>query len=196
MLGLWIVLHCVLHHGQGEPRTKKERPEGEFLAGTFILTQKSLNEAPYRYAGMLRQALDRAEEKDPPSQEPDESTCSVRYKIAPSGRRSKLNIVENTLSLTLKHNNTIVIAAKIHAQVSAKTWIWKGFSFGLLGCLKISSCSGQIVTYSAMIDTQVSFSVKWNREEDRLAVHIKPVETFLHNVSVAVSCTTNGCLTR
>ena len=29
--------------------SKRRRPKGEFLAGTFILTQKSLDEAPYRY---------------------------------------------------------------------------------------------------------------------------------------------------
>ena len=57
---------------------------GEFLAGTFILTQKSLSEAPYRYAGVLRKALDRAEMKDPPSKS-DEENCDVRYRIRPSG---------------------------------------------------------------------------------------------------------------
>ena len=58
--------------------------KGEFLAGTFILTQKSLSEAPYRYAGVLRKALDRAEMKDPPSKS-DEENCDVRYRIRPSG---------------------------------------------------------------------------------------------------------------
>jgi len=56
----------------------------EFVAGTFILTQESLDEAPYRYAGVLRKALDRLETLDPPSRS-DESRCSVRYKIVPSG---------------------------------------------------------------------------------------------------------------
>ena len=179
-----LVVLCLLVSVQEAKRTK---PKGEFLAGTFILTQKSLNEAPYRYAGMLRKALDKAEGKDPPSQEPDESTCDVRYKISPSGKRSKLAIMEDTLSMTLQPNNTIVISAKIFAEVSARTWIWKGLNFGLLGCLKISSCAGQIVTYSAMIDTQVSFQVLWDQTEERLSVKIKPVETYLHNVNVAVS---------
>ena len=56
----------------------------EFVAGTFILTQKSLDEAPYRYAGVLRQVLDKVEAKDPPTQK-DETACSARYKIEPSG---------------------------------------------------------------------------------------------------------------
>ena len=47
----------------------------EFIAGSFILTQNSLNEAPYRYAGVLRQVLDKVEKKDPPSQS-DEENCS------------------------------------------------------------------------------------------------------------------------
>ena len=64
---------------------KRIRKEGEFVAGTFILTQKSLSEAPYRYAGVLRKALDNAETKDPPSKS-DEEECSVRYRIRPSGK--------------------------------------------------------------------------------------------------------------
>ena len=62
----------------------RAKRKGEFLAGTFILTQKSLSEAPYRYAGVLRKALDRAEMKDPPSKS-DEENCDVRYRIRPSG---------------------------------------------------------------------------------------------------------------
>ena len=60
--------------------------EGEFVAGSFILTQKSLDEAPFRYAGVLRRALDRVETKDPPSRS-DEENCDVRYRIEPSGEK-------------------------------------------------------------------------------------------------------------
>ena len=56
----------------------------EFEAGSFILTQKSLNEAPYRYAGVLRKILDKVESKDPPSQS-DEENCNAKYRIKPSG---------------------------------------------------------------------------------------------------------------
>ena len=98
-----------------------------------------------------------------------------------------MRILENTLSLTLKDNNEIVIGAKIYTEVTAKTWIWKGINFGLLGCLKINSCSGQIVTYSANIDTKVSFTAVWNNSTEKLAIKIKPVETKLNDVNVAVS---------
>ena len=83
--------------------------KGEFLAGTFILTQKSLSEAPYRYAGVLRKALDRAEMKDPPSKS-DEENCDVRYRIRPSGRTEnilidmfKLYIIHFRLTMILFH---------------------------------------------------------------------------------------------
>ena len=56
----------------------------EFEAGSFILTQNSLNEAPYRYAGVLRKILDKVENKDPPSQS-DEENCNAKYRIKPSG---------------------------------------------------------------------------------------------------------------
>ena len=58
---------------------------GEFLAGSFILTQQSLLEAPYRYAGILRDVLDRVEARQPPSQS-DEANCDVKYRIEPSGK--------------------------------------------------------------------------------------------------------------
>ena len=98
-----------------------------------------------------------------------------------------MRILDNTLSLTLKDDNEIVIGAKIYTEVSAKTWIWKGINFGLLGCLKISSCSGSIVTYSANIDTKVSFRAIWDNSTEKLAIKIKPVETSLNDVNVAVS---------
>ncbi len=66
-------------------RTALGLRQGEFVAGSFILTQKSLDEAPYRYAGILRKALDKVETKDPPSKS-DEENCSVRYRITPSGK--------------------------------------------------------------------------------------------------------------
>ena len=58
--------------------------EGEFVAGSFILTQKALNEAPYRYSRFLTEALERMELADPPTKK-DEENCNVKYKIEPSG---------------------------------------------------------------------------------------------------------------
>ncbi len=104
-----------------------------------------------------------------------------------SGKRSKLRIIEDTLSINLKENNTVVIAAKVYVEVAAKTWIWKGVSFGFLGCLKMNSCKGQTVTYSANVDCKVSFQVFWKDDEKRLSVNIKPVDTKLNDVNV------NGC---
>ena len=173
----------LLFLGQVQSR-ERWQTEGEFVAGTFILTQKSLNEAPYRYAGVLRQVLDKVEQKDPPKKS-DESDCSARYRIEPSGRRSQLKIMENSLSFLLQENNTLVITAKIYAEVAAKTWIWKGINFGLLGCLKLTSCSGEIVTYTAYIDLELSIQVLWRN--DRMAILIKPVNTAINDVNVAVS---------
>ena len=59
--------------------------DGEFVAGSFILTQKALSEAPYRYSRFLTDALKRMELVDPPSRR-DEENCNVRYRIEPSGR--------------------------------------------------------------------------------------------------------------
>ena len=179
----WIVVALVI--GQMGARSgNAETMEGEFVAGSFILTQKSLNEAPYRYAGVLRKALDKVETKDPPPKS-DEENCSVRYRIRPSGRRSKLRIIENTLTIILKENNTVVVGAKLYAEVAARTWIWKGISFGLLGCLKLNSCNGKVVTYTADIDFSIALAVNWDEERKKIAIKIKPVQTTIKNVNVA-----------
>ena len=64
---------------------------------------------------------------------------------------------KESLRVSLLRNNTVVISAALDVAVPARTWIWKGINFGFLGCLKISSCGGQIVTYSAHIDMKVAF---------------------------------------
>ena len=85
MLPWMLILLALLPswcHGQ-QQQQHQGRP-GEFVAGSFVLTQTSLSEAPYRYAGVLRKALDKLETKDPPSQS-QEKNCDVRYRIRPSG---------------------------------------------------------------------------------------------------------------
>ena len=48
---------------------------------------------------------------------------------------------KESLRVSLLRNNTVVISAALDVAVPARTWIWKGINFGLLGCLKISSCA-------------------------------------------------------
>lgn len=88
------------------------------------------------------------------------------------------------MRIDLQKNNTVVIAAKVFVEVAARTWIWKGISFGFLGCLKMNSCNGQIVTYSGNVDFMISFQVFWNERKERLAINIKPVDTVIEDVSV------------
>ena len=64
---------------------------------------------------------------------------------------------QESLGVRLLRNNTVLMSAALDVAVPARTWIWKGVNFGFLGCLKISSCGGQIVTYSAHIDMKVAF---------------------------------------
>ena len=94
-----------------------------------------------------------------------------------------------------------MVGAKLDAEVAARTWIWKGirlgkcinlnsfanfkskllfcFSFGLLGCLKLNSCNGKVVTYTAHIDFSIAFAVNWDEEQKRLGIKIKPVQTAI-----------------
>ena len=78
LLACWAILAEAAGH---KPLSEK----GEFIARSFILTQQSLLKAPYRYAGILRDVLDRVEAKQPPEQS-DEQNCDVRYRIEPSGK--------------------------------------------------------------------------------------------------------------
>ena len=104
-----------------------------------------------------------------------------------SGQRSELKIIDDTLSFTLEDNNTLIIGAKLFARVAAKTWIWKGIDFGLLGCLKMTSCGGDVVTYRANIDMRLSIQVLWDEESEKMAIKIKPVETDIYDVNVDVT---------
>ena len=68
--------------------TGVESQNGEFVAGSFILTQKALSEAPYRYSKFLTTALEKMEMQDPPTKR-DEENCNVRYRIEPSGTKTR-----------------------------------------------------------------------------------------------------------
>ncbi len=56
---------------------------GEFVAGSMILTQKALDEAPERYSHVLREALDAAEKTPIPSE--SSNRCSKGYEIHGAG---------------------------------------------------------------------------------------------------------------
>ena len=58
---LFLIILCLSWRSVGAG----DHVEGEFVAGTFILTQKSLSEAPHRYADVIKEALDKvANDKD------------------------------------------------------------------------------------------------------------------------------------
>lgn len=77
----------VRHHSRPQMKRKKKagsrRPyqEAKYNVVNSIYVPSLL---PSRYAGILREVLDRVEDKQPPSQS-DEQNCDVRYRIEPSG---------------------------------------------------------------------------------------------------------------
>ena len=83
-----------------------DKSDGEFVAGTFILTQKLLDEAPYRYAGVLRQILDNIEVQDPPKKE-ELSECSTQYKIEPAGNYSLIQTVITIYNIYILHMSRV-----------------------------------------------------------------------------------------
>ena len=96
-----------------------------------------------------------------------------------------MKIIKDTLGFQLQNNNTLIISARIYAEVHAKTWIWKGIDFGHLGCLKMTACKGDIVTYSAEMDMELAIQI--TMVEGKMSIFIKPVHSELHDVNVRVS---------
>ena len=89
------------------------------------------------------------------------------------------------MKIRLMENNTVVISANLDVSVHARTWIWKGVNFGFLGCMKITSCGGQDVTYMGKIAMSMAFQVFWNEARKEIEVSIRPVDTELSEVHVA-----------
>ena len=118
----------------------------------------------------------------PQNPRPSSEWCIMDYYL---GRRHDINLQRDSLRIRLHENNTVDISARLDVAVHARTWIWKGVNFGFLGCMKITSCGGQTVTYRGKIDMKMSFQVVWNEEKQRLEVTIRPVDTQLFDVHVA-----------
>ena len=85
------------------------------------------------------------------------------------GRRHDINLQRDSLRIRLHENNTVDISARLDVAVHARTWIWKGVNFGFLGCMKITSCGGQTVTYRGKIDMKMSFQVSASKSCIRIA---------------------------
>ena len=96
-----------------------------------------------------------------------------------------MKIIKDTLGFQLQNNNTLIISARIYAEVHAKTWIWKGINFGHLGCLKMTACNGDIVTYSAEMDLELALQI--TVIGGQMSILIKPVHSELHDINVSVS---------
>ena len=96
-----------------------------------------------------------------------------------------MKIIKDTLGFKLQNNNTLIISARIYAEVHAKTWIWKGIDFGHLGCIKMTACKGDIVTYSAEMDLELALQV--TVIGGQMSILIKPVHSELYDINVSVS---------
>ena len=89
------------------------------------------------------------------------------------------------MGFQLQNNNTLIISARIYAEIHAKTWIWKGIDFGYLGCLKTTACNGDIVTYSAEMDLELELQI--TIIGGQISILIRPVYFKLHDTNVSVS---------
>ena len=102
---IWVLINVFLTLGILSQKVEQSST-GEFVAGTFILTQKLLDEAPYRYAGVLRQILDNIEVQDPPKKE-ELSECSTQYKIEPAGNYSLIQTVITIYNIYILHMSRV-----------------------------------------------------------------------------------------
>ena len=102
----------------------------------------------------------------PQNPRPSSEWCIMDYYL---GRRHDINLQRDSLRIRLHENNTVDISARLDVAVHARTWIWKGVNFGFLGCMKITSCGGQTVTYRGKIDMKMSFQVSASKSIIRIA---------------------------
>ena len=80
-------------------------PEGStqtdfFTAGVYTVTQEALDEAPERYGRFLLQILDEMQTVQVPLVE-DWDNCNVRYRVGPANQNSSIQLITNSLKLTL-----------------------------------------------------------------------------------------------
>ena len=74
--------------------------ENWFQAGTYVVTQEGLNEAPYRYAKFLDEGLRKIEQEDFPLLS-NGDPCGFRYRIGPTVEKSKLRLDRNSIKVTI-----------------------------------------------------------------------------------------------
>ena len=80
-------------------------PEGStqtdfFTAGVYTVTQEALDEAPEKYGRFLLQILDEMQTVQVPPVE-DWDNCNVRYRVGPAKQNSSIQLITNSLKLTL-----------------------------------------------------------------------------------------------
>ena len=69
-----------------------------FDAAAYIVTQDGLDEAPYRYAKFLDEALEKLQNEDFPLIS-NGNPCDFRHRIGPTVERSKLQLIKNSIKV-------------------------------------------------------------------------------------------------
>ncbi|CAM6054764.1 unnamed protein product [Sphagnum tenellum] len=175
---------------------------GEFEAGSFIVTQDAVDEAPYRYREVIYQGLRRVELEMAKISFDDWGSCAISYRAYPSGERPLARLIDNTLKISLRADNMITINAIVYIEMAIKVDMrLRGWAFGLFSnwCWTYSTiCSGDLVRGDqTIIIALFTFGnpdftkVHLDTELGRLSATITTVNSVVTGFN-ANQCTNNG----
>jgi hypothetical protein len=113
-----------------------EKADGDdvwFQAASYVMTQEALDEAPYRYAKFLDDALRKIEAKEFPYFSNGDACGSLfhpalRYRVGTAGQGSRLRIVDNSLKVTTRKPNSAAAFFRLRRGISVPITVTLVFS--------------------------------------------------------------------
>ena len=99
---------------------QNSRQTNSFTAGAHKITQQALDDAPERYAKFVLEILQQLELVHIPAEE-DWPSChwhhTNRYRLLPVDRKSFINLIPNTLKLTLAVSIYTIVSLNIATKL-------------------------------------------------------------------------------
>ena len=132
--------------------------------GSYVLSQKALEDAPERYAFYVLQAVDRVNKAT--LNDIKEDDCGGTW-VGLSGAQKSFNIEKGTLAAIIVSNG-IKVTAKINVWVQTAVKIEKGFKF--IFCFSSTICDG-LAVLTGQFDLSIDITAQWS---DKINITASP----------------------
>eukprot|EP00094_Tigriopus_californicus_P001374 TCALIF_01330-PA protein Name:"Protein of unknown function" AED:0.45 eAED:0.45 QI:50/0.5/0.33/0.66/0.5/0.33/3/0/1088 len=166
-----VILVCISHGGLGYDYSPTKT---EFVAGSFIVTQKGLNEALHRHAELLRITLKELEQKDLPTVTSKWSAFCFRSQ--PSGKASKLRMI-GVPSIKLQDDRTVILIGEVRATLYPKISVMG------IGC-NHRLMNDQTLKVSGDFKFQIRVQAIWSQANPNLMFIVNLVDSQITKMSV------------